>query len=98
MPGGPRPHRAAGRGSDRCPQQPWQGAWGRGTHLPAVVHSHEIADQQEGVGQHAHCDLQETQRSVPHPPQPWPEFRGQGHPVPVAFTKACLQPPPELAS
>ena len=45
----------------------WQGAWGRGTHLPAVVHSHEIADQQEGVGQHAHRDLQETRGSVTPP-------------------------------
>lgn len=91
-------HRADGRGSARCPQHPWQGAWGRGTHLPAVVHGHEIADQQEGVGQHAHRNLQGDPRvSDPTHRHPGPGFRGQGHPVPAAFTEACLQPP-ELAS
>lgn len=28
-----------------------------GSHSPTVVHSHEITDQQEGIGEHAHCDL-----------------------------------------
>ena len=74
-----------GAGSARYPQQPWQGAWGRGTHLPAVVHSHEITDQQEGVGQHAHCDLQEDPRvSDPTHRRPSPSSGGRHTP--------CQQP------
>lgn len=51
-------------GSAGSPQQPWQSAWWRGSHLPTVVHSHEVTDQQEGVGQHAHCNLKPRETCV----------------------------------
>lgn len=75
-----------GRALDR-PQQPWQSAWRRGAHLPTVVHSHEVTNQQERVGQHAHCNLKprETCMSVtPSPAPPEPGSRGTlcQHPTP----------------
>lgn len=39
------------------PDSPGRVPGGRAAHLPAVVHSHEVTNQQEGVGQHAHCNL-----------------------------------------
>lgn len=39
-----------------------------GEHLPTVVHGHEITDQQEGVGQHAHCNLKSSEIHVGDPP------------------------------
>lgn len=43
-----------------------------GPHVPTVVHSHEISNKQEGVGQHAYCNLKDRQTSVPACPLPGP--------------------------
>lgn len=84
-----------------CPPQPRQTAWRRGAHLPAVVHSHEVTDQQEGVGQHAHCNLKPKETGVAVTPQP--PFPTQGaraycantlHPgLPLAITRDSLPSP-----
>lgn len=79
-PSGPSPHiEQVGRGRaldglSQVPPAALAGCLRRGTHLPAVIHGHEITDQQEGVGQHAHCDLQGDLRvSEPtyHQPPTW---------------------------
>lgn len=60
----------------------------RAAHLPTIVHSHEISDQQEGVGQHAHRNLkpERPERQSSHPPQP-------RHTMPAPCTKTCLHCP-----
>lgn len=86
------------------PQQPWQSAWWRGAHLPTVVHSHEVTDQQEGVGQHAHCNLKPRETCVsvtPRQPHPGSWAQGAGahcanilhHGRPPATTRAALPSP-----
>lgn len=68
--------------------------WQRGPHLPTVVHSHEITNKQEGVGQHAHCNLKPRETRMSVTPEPAPtEFRSQGHTVPTPYTTAGLLSP-----
>lgn len=94
-----------GRALDRLswvPLQPWQSAWWRGAHLPTVVHSHEVTDQQEGVGQHAHCNLKPRETCVSLTPLASPTgAQGAGaqcanilhHGQPPATPRAALPSP-----
>lgn len=59
------------KGSSGCPSSLGRGLW-KDTHVPTVVHSHEISNKQEGVGQHAYCNLKDRQTSVPACPLPGP--------------------------